>query len=135
MPDLIALGLAAGAIVSRSRPAHGDICLAAAHRRAGERQVGYDARPLCVCLIVVRVPAIVAVFRPGRRAADTSAVAAPDEEPSFTNAVGYIPLSIAVEIPNRRWAYGPTAGELRPAIRCEGRQPGLSTGRVKRVQV
>src|SRR5439155_3726676 len=83
--------------------------------RAGKRQVGYDARPLRICLIVVGVPSIVSVFRPGCRGANTGTVAVPDEQAAFANAMRDVAQSIAVEVADSRRADRPAAGEFRPA--------------------
>ena len=79
MPYFIALGLATDPIVSGRVPAQRDIRLSAVHGRPRKREVGDDARPLGIGLIVVCVPGIVTVFGPGGGGADTGAVTMPNE--------------------------------------------------------
>src|SRR6266542_2360836 len=135
MPHFIALGLPAYAVVAGRRPAQGHAGRRARRHGAKERQVCDHARPLGVGFVVVGVPAVVAVLWPGGWGADTGAVAVPYEQAAFANAMDYVALSIAIEVPDRGRANSPAARKLRPAGGRKRVQARLSARGIQGVEI
>ena len=113
----------------------GHVSRASAWCRARQGQVGDYSRTLGVGVQVVRIPAVVAILRPGGGGADSRTVTLPDEQPAVADAVHDISLAVAVEVAHGRGTDRPAAGELGPSGRRKRSEARFGPDCVERVKI